>query len=473
MARYDYIVVGAGHNGLVAAAILAMNGASTLVVESRPMPGGESSGASVGGSWYPRVAYALGLMPPELAGLLGVSLGEAAHWTDPSWVSLVDGEPWLAWWRDPRRLEEEFARHGVASGWRELREAVEAFRRCSVSEGILYTTKPPSLEEALERLDRCRRGLAEAAGEPWLYWAGGLVGREIAETLTYPVFLWEPGLVSLYFNMNLGVWGIARRGYTILAHRLEEAARRAGADILYGVKASLLTKDGRVVGVKLGRRVVEAGRGVILATSILCLPRLLELGEYESYVDKADRKLLASLASTDMSIDRFNLIFKVKPQPPVKLEPPPIIAIDSPGVSGEVVYPTLLEGARGGYHVVSFSGASSLSIEELSHIIAGAEPVSVDIVDRRTLDREYCNPSGAPNHVPMIREHLLDKRPLPGWGPYVTPIKGLYHASASSHPGGQVTGLPGHNAAVKALLDAGVKPIHHLIPKKWLETPRG
>jgi phytoene dehydrogenase-like protein len=471
-ARYDYIVIGAGHNGLTAATMLALNGASVLVVEARPTPGGEASGASFRGAWYPRVAYALGLMPAELAALLGVDLGEAAHWTDPSWVSVVDDEVWLAWWRDPERLDVEFARHGVASGWRELRSMIESFRRCSASEGVLYTVDPPGLGEAAERLERCRRGLGEAVSEPWIRWAGGLIGRELAEALTYPVFLWEPGFVSLYFNMNLGVWGIARRGFTRLAHRLEEAARRAGADILYGVKALVTVRDGRVSGVRLGRRFIEARRGVVLAASILCLPRILDADAYESYIEKSARRRISELASTDMSIDRVNIVFEKEPRPPVRFKPPPILSMDSPGISGEAVYPTLLEGGREGYHVVSFSGATSLGPEELAYRLAGEEPLEVDVVDRNVLDKEYCNPTGAPNHVPMTREHLLDRRPLPGWGSYTTPIEGLYHASASSHPGGQVTGIPGHNAAVKALLDSGVEPSRHLIPKRWLGKKR-
>lgn len=46
-------------------------------------------------------------------------------------------------------------------------------------------------------------------------------------------------------------------------------------------------------------------------------------------------------------------------------------------------------------------------------------------------------------------------RPLPGWARYRTPIKGLYLCGAGTHPGGGVTGAPGHNAAKMILRDRG------------------
>jgi phytoene dehydrogenase-like protein len=44
-------------------------------------------------------------------------------------------------------------------------------------------------------------------------------------------------------------------------------------------------------------------------------------------------------------------------------------------------------------------------------------------------------------------------RPLPGWSQYSTPIRGLYLCGAGAHPGGGVTGAPGHNAARRILSD--------------------
>jgi phytoene dehydrogenase-like protein len=46
-------------------------------------------------------------------------------------------------------------------------------------------------------------------------------------------------------------------------------------------------------------------------------------------------------------------------------------------------------------------------------------------------------------------------RPLPGWGQYRTPIKGLYMCGASTHPGGGVTG-GGRAAALAIMEDFGI-----------------
>jgi phytoene dehydrogenase-like protein len=47
-------------------------------------------------------------------------------------------------------------------------------------------------------------------------------------------------------------------------------------------------------------------------------------------------------------------------------------------------------------------------------------------------------------------------RPFRGAGQYRTPIEGLYLCGSSSHPGGNVTGLPGYNAAQVMLDDLGL-----------------
>jgi phytoene dehydrogenase-like protein len=46
-------------------------------------------------------------------------------------------------------------------------------------------------------------------------------------------------------------------------------------------------------------------------------------------------------------------------------------------------------------------------------------------------------------------------RPVLGHGSYRGPIKGLYMCGAGAHPGGGVTGAPGHNAAQVIISDRG------------------
>ena len=58
----------------------------------------------------------------------------------------------------------------------------------------------------------------------------------------------------------------------------------------------------------------------------------------------------------------------------------------------------------------------------------------------------------------MSEDQLMDKRPFPGCSQYRTPVKGLYICGSSTHPGGNVTGAPGYNAAGVICRDQGIDP---------------
>lgn len=56
-------------------------------------------------------------------------------------------------------------------------------------------------------------------------------------------------------------------------------------------------------------------------------------------------------------------------------------------------------------------------------------------------------------------EQLFFKRPVPHYADYRTPLGGLYQCGSSCHPGGGVSGIPGHNAAREILKDLKRKPL--------------
>jgi phytoene dehydrogenase-like protein len=55
-------------------------------------------------------------------------------------------------------------------------------------------------------------------------------------------------------------------------------------------------------------------------------------------------------------------------------------------------------------------------------------------------------------------DQALENRPFPGWGQYRTPIEGLFMCGSSCHPGGNITGAPGYNAARVIAESLGIKP---------------
>ena len=73
------------------------------------------------------------------------------------------------------------------------------------------------------------------------------------------------------------------------------------------------------------------------------------------------------------------------------------------------------------------------------------------------IERRVGLTDGNIHHLDMIPSQLFASRPLPGWSDYRTPIEGLWLCGAGTHPGGEVSGMPGHNAA-KAILAADRVP---------------
>ena len=71
------------------------------------------------------------------------------------------------------------------------------------------------------------------------------------------------------------------------------------------------------------------------------------------------------------------------------------------------------------------------------------------------LERAFGLVGGDIFHGKLELDQLFSARPVLGHGAYRAPIKGLYMCGAGSHPGGGVTGAPGHNAAREILKDLG------------------
>ena len=72
------------------------------------------------------------------------------------------------------------------------------------------------------------------------------------------------------------------------------------------------------------------------------------------------------------------------------------------------------------------------------------------------LERTFGLVGGDIMHGRMSLDQLWAARPVLGAGAYRAPIKGLYMCGAGTHPGGGVTGAPGHNAAKEILRDASL-----------------
>ena len=110
--RYDAVVVGGGHNALVAAAYLARAGRKTLVLEKRPLVGGASVTEEVyPGFKFSVFSYVVSLLRPEIIRELDLPRHGLQILPLESTVTPLDNGDYLAGWADPDESRNELRRH--------------------------------------------------------------------------------------------------------------------------------------------------------------------------------------------------------------------------------------------------------------------------------------------------------------------------------------------------------------------------
>jgi phytoene dehydrogenase-like protein len=83
----------------------------------------------------------------------------------------------------------------------------------------------------------------------------------------------------------------------------------------------------------------------------------------------------------------------------------------------------------------------------------GASVVGRQVLSPLDLERQFGLLGGDIFHGALSLNQLFSARPMLGHADYRGPLQGLYHCGAGAHPGGGVTGAPGHNAAKAILAD--------------------
>jgi phytoene dehydrogenase-like protein len=279
--RYDAIIVGAGHNGLVTACYLARAGRRVLVLERRHVVGGACVTEEVfPGFKVSTAAYVNSLFRKEIVRDLGLAdHGFQVLAREPSsFTPLPDGRS-LLMGPDAELTRKEIAKfsHRDAERYPQYEAMLE--RVAAVVEPTLTMAPPDVLRPRLGdlrklfTLGRAFRRLGPAAGEAVEILTGAartvldrwFESEELKATLATDAIIGAmaspsmPGTAYVLFHHVMGetdgkrgVWGYVRGGMGGLTQALASAARGFGAEIRCGAEVTrVVVRDGRVVGVAL------------------------------------------------------------------------------------------------------------------------------------------------------------------------------------------------------------------------------
>jgi phytoene dehydrogenase-like protein len=279
--RYDAIVIGAGHNGLVNAAYLAKAGKHVLVLERRHTVGGATITEEIyPGFKYLIASYLISLLRPEVIQELELARhGLEIMPLESTYVPLLDGN-YLADWPDHDATKYEIGRHSKRDA-----EAYEEYsltmRRLALAVRPLLTMIPPDptsvspsdlatmakvsgvltslRQDDFHLLARLMTMSAADFLDEW-FESPVLKGTKstsgIIGTFMGPR---SPGSGYVLLHHYLGevdgvfrAWGFARGGTGALSQAIASAAREAGVEIQVDAPvAQVIVKNGAATGVAL------------------------------------------------------------------------------------------------------------------------------------------------------------------------------------------------------------------------------
>jgi phytoene dehydrogenase-like protein len=281
MKRYDAIVIGGGHNGLVHAAYLARAGKQVLVLERRHVVGGATITEEIHpGFKFLTGSYLISLLRPEVIRELDLPRhGLEIMPLESTYVPLPDGN-YLADWPDHDLTREEIARHSVRDA-DAYGEYAATMRRLALAVKPLLDMTPPNpassdprdreamakIGERLKAMPKddfnlLARLMTMSAGDFLDEWFEGeaLKGTKCTSGII-GTFLGprSPGTGYVLLHHYIGeidgvhrAWGFARGGTGALSQAIASAARAAGAEIRVSSPVSrVLVKGGKAVGVVL------------------------------------------------------------------------------------------------------------------------------------------------------------------------------------------------------------------------------
>lgn len=510
MTPYDAIIIGGGHNGLAAATILANAGRKVLVLEARAKFGGGAQTVEIApGFQSSGLAHLVNRLDPGVVSALGLDLSSIAGKVLPTAVIDPSADAVVlrgAYGETLEGVTPEEARAFAALRKKLLFQAsilkrFLARRPPEIGNATLGDLKDFALgglkllsrgrEEGRDFLRMLLMNVADVADE---YLVDDRLKALLAFDATLGIHLGPrspTSLLGLYYRLTgeasgkSGAQFLPKGGMGRVAETFAEAARKAGVTLRADAPVRrIVSVRGKVTGVEL-----ESGERLdapVIVAAIHPKTTFLSLAdpvEIDTRFRKQVRNIRSSgnVAKLDLALGEVPRFIGLRPEDhearvviarsvrhveeafnPAKygeFSPDPVMEITLPSLSDPSLAPpggatlsALVQYAPYALRMGWAEGKPAFLETVLSVLERHAPGLRQRIVAARFLtppdiEAEYNMPGGHWHHGELQVDQLLVNRPVDRAAGYETPVSGLYLASAGSHPGGGISGLPGLLAA--------------------------
>jgi phytoene dehydrogenase-like protein len=338
--RHDVVVVGGGHNGLVAAAYLARAGLRTVVCESRPVVGGAAVTETPFGPDYrvTSLSYVVSLLPPSLVADLGLERhGYHVYPQGPYFAPHADGR-YLALPDDRARRREQIAtfsdKDAVAidrwDAWiddlarvlgpllDEIPPRLGSRRPADLARqlGLLRHLRALDTRRAVEATRLFTMSIADLLDDFFtsdevkgVLSVSGVIGTWAGPRSAGTAYVMAHHHIGDLGDGKVGAWGFPRGGMGAVTQAMAAAARSFGVQIRTSAPVEqITTRDGAVTGVVLeGGEQLSADTVVTTAHPSISFLRLVDRSALpDDFVADIERwRSRSGVVKVNLALDRL------------------------------------------------------------------------------------------------------------------------------------------------------------------------
>jgi phytoene dehydrogenase-like protein len=516
VSRTDAVIIGAGHNGLACACYLARGGLKVKVFERRARVGGAAVTEEFHPGFRNSVAaYTVSLLQSKVIRDLRLAEHGLRIVERPLSNFLPLSGGYLKVGGAIAATQREFARFSVRDAerlpayWARLERVADVLRALAletppnVGGGVRDALAALRTGWQMKELDMvARRDLlalfSRSAGD-WL--ADWFESEPVQAAFGFDAVVgnyaspYHPGSAYVLLhhcfgevNGKRGLWGHAIGGMGAISEALASEARRLGVEIQCEAPVAQV-RPGVIVledGTEIAARAVVANVNPKLLFLKLVDAALLD-GDFREGIERY--KCGSASFRMNVALDalpRFTCLPKEGPHhasgiimaPSLGYMDQAYLDARADGIARapivEMVIPSMLDDslAPKGAHVASlfcqhfapdadWTTRKDEAIGRIFDVVESHAPgfrqsvIAHSALSPLDLEQEFGLTGGDIFHGQLSLDQLWSARPVLGHADYRTPMPGLYLCGAGAHPGGGVTGAPGHNCAREVLRDLG------------------